>query len=74
MGSSYIIYDMSTSYIYLYRSYICMPSEVGEGQMETFFVSVAAIKGDWPWLRKCMALYTGFTSRRLCHLCRGEGS
>ena len=64
----YYIY-ISTSYIL--RSYICMPSEVGQGQMETFYISVVAIKGDWPWLRKCMALYTGFTSRRICHLCEG---
>ena len=49
-----------------------MPSEVGEGQMETYYVSVVAVKGDWPWLRKCMALYTGFTSKRICHLCSGE--
>ncbi|CAL1129176.1 unnamed protein product [Cladocopium goreaui] len=29
-------------------------------------------KGDWPYLRKAFNLETGFTSKRVCHLCTGE--
>ena len=28
-------------------------------------------KGDWPWLRSAYRLYTGYTSKRKCHLCEG---
>ena len=31
-----------------------------------------AIKGDWVFLRKAMRLATGFSSKRICHLCCGD--
>ena len=27
------------------------------------------LKGDWPFLRKAAGLSTGFTSKRVCHMC-----
>lgn len=46
--------------------------QVDETSRQTFFAVLVAIKGDWPWLRKCMALKTGFRSRRICHYCPSE--
>ena len=31
-------------------------------------------KGDWPFLRKCFKLRTGFTSSRICHYCDATDS
>ena len=39
------------------------------GRRQTFFAGYIACKGDWPWLRKAYGLVTGFTSKRICHLC-----
>ena len=41
------------------------------GRRQTFFAAYIACKGDWPWLRKAYSLQTGFTSKRICHLCDG---
>ena len=32
------------------------------------------VKGDWPFLRKAGHLVTGFTSKRVCHLCNSEAT
>ena len=37
-----------------------------------FWVAIAGIKGDWPYLRKCMGLAVGFSSKRKCHMCPGD--
>ena len=37
-----------------------------------FWVAIAGIKGDWPYLRKAMGLAVGFASRRKCHICPGD--
>ena len=29
-------------------------------------------KGDWVWLRKAYALYPGWSSKRVCHLCNQQ--
>ena len=42
-----------------------------KGKQSVFRAAFVGVKGDWPWLRKCMALRTGFTSSRVCHLCPG---
>ena len=42
------------------------------GQRKQFFVAFLGCKGDWPWLRKAYNLASGFTSRRVCHLCSGS--
>lgn len=39
------------------------------GKQQRFYAAYVACKGDWPWLRKAYALYSGFTSKRICHLC-----
>lgn len=39
------------------------------GEPELFWFIYLGVKGDWPWLRKSMGLFTGPTSRRICHLC-----
>ncbi|CAK9014765.1 Uncharacterized protein SCF082_LOCUS12465 [Durusdinium trenchii] len=38
-------------------------------QQCTFYLAYIGLKGDWPYLRKVMNLESGFTSRRVCHLC-----
>ena len=45
-----------------------------KGKQSVFRAAFLGVKGDWPWLRKCMFLRTGFTSLRICHLCPGEVS
>ena len=34
-----------------------------------FFFAFIGLKGDWPYLRKMMALASGFTCKRVCHYC-----
>ncbi|CAL1155950.1 unnamed protein product [Cladocopium goreaui] len=39
------------------------------GQRLKFYARFCGVKGDWPWLRTCYKLSTGFTSKRICHEC-----
>ena len=32
-------------------------------------VAMIGVKGDWPFMKKSMHLRTGYTSKRICHLC-----
>lgn len=40
-----------------------------DGQKVRMYVRYMGDKGDWPWLRHAHKLQTGFSSRRICHLC-----
>ena len=42
------------------------------GQPKQIHLLTTAIKGDWPFLRSALHLRTGFTSRRVCHICKSE--
>lgn len=47
-----------------------IPPEVSwNGQRLKFYARFCGVKGDWPWLRTCYKLSTGFTSKRICHEC-----
>ena len=35
----------------------------------TLHVAMVAGKGDWPYVRKCYGLTTGFQCPRICHMC-----
>ena len=39
------------------------------GQCLTFYIQYLGCKGDWPWLRSCYRLETGYKSHRICHRC-----
>lgn len=39
------------------------------GERHTFYVRYMGCKGDWPFLRTAMRLRSGYTSKRVCHLC-----
>ncbi|CAK9078771.1 unnamed protein product [Durusdinium trenchii] len=42
-----------------------------DGKRLTWWIQFAGTKGDWPFLRSCYKLYSGFTSLRVCHACSG---
>lgn len=42
---------------------------VWNGQPLRFYARFCGTKGDWPFLRSCYRLSTGFTSKRICHIC-----
>lgn len=54
----------------LFFAILFKQNQVGAKKVR-FFPVVIGCKGDWPWLRKCFGLQTGFTSRRVCHVCPG---
>ena len=39
-----------------------------------FYFRFLGVKGDWPFLRSIYRLKTGFTSKRLCHICPAADS
>ena len=50
-----------------------IPPEVfWNGQSLKFYARFCGVKGDWPWLRSCYRLQTGFTSKRICHECPSD--
>ena len=49
------------------------PCEVTWKQQKLkFAVKFCGTKGDWPFLRACYQLQTGYTSKRICHLCEAK--
>ena len=66
---------------YMHIAYICTIGVAGgklldfpvqvNGQLQRYYVGFTGTKGDWPWLRKSYALRSGFTSKRICHICSG---
>lgn len=55
----------STAFMTFYAS----PEVHFEGQSFKVHFRYLGSKGDWPWLRSVFRLETGFTSRRVCHIC-----
>lgn len=50
--------------------HVVIPVQVTCGDVtETFHVRYIGTKGDWPFLRAAFRLKTGYTSKRVCHLC-----
>lgn len=43
-----------------------------KGETHRFYFHFLGTKGDWPWLRSAYRLYSGFTSRQICHRCDGK--
>ena len=58
---------------YIYVSFQPLLFQVdADSAGRVFYAALVGIKGDWPWLRKCMCLATGFRSKRICHFCPGD--
>ena len=45
-----------------------------QGQTLEFYFKFLGAKGDWPWVRSCYQLKTGYTSKRKCHACPSESA
>lgn len=78
----FLVGHLSGIHILLFGGYVCHSLNRSKwwscalkdcnGKTREFHASLVAFKGDWPWLRKAVALKTGFTSKRVCHLCPGD--
>lgn len=45
-----------------------------KGQRFKFATRFCGSKGDWPYLRSAYRLRTGFTSKRICHICEAKAT